>query len=104
MNSLQPPPDPLIEIRPHRWQDQTGQHSADCYPFIRGNPVPAIAGCEHCRNFVSPEETCLGWSAEPENAPLFCGPICPRFDLVAEKRELLWQALGITENHHSLQS
>jgi hypothetical protein len=85
-----------VDLLPRQWEDGTGKHSAQYYPHIFGNPVPAIAGCEHCKKFRGAEETCDGWALEPQNAPLFCGPVCPRFDLLDSKRELLEQ---VGQNH-----
>ena len=71
-----------VELLPRAREDESGKHKAKYYPHIFGNPIPAIAGCEHCKQFRGAEETCGGWALEPQNAPLFCGPVCPRFDLV----------------------
>ena len=85
-----------VEIKPHSWRDKGGRkYHADCYPFINGNPIPAVASCSNCKlQQKGDEEYCDGWKDNPEDAPLFCGPICPKFDLLESKRKLIEEVLG----------
>ena len=75
---------PALEIRPHSWTERGENYSARFYPFVNGEPCPELADCENCRLYTG-AEYCDGWIEEPDNAPMFCGPICDRFDPVPER-------------------
>ena len=79
-----------IEIRSHKWREYGENQSATYFPFINGKPIHSIADCEYCKlNSTNKNDICLGWKNDLDNAPLFCGPICNKFDLVESKRRLL---------------
>jgi hypothetical protein len=49
----------------------------------------AIANCGYCKLNNQTADFCDGWADNPSEAPLFCGPICPKFDLVDEMAETI---------------
>jgi len=80
----------MIEIKPYRLEEKGRNVYAECYPYFNDRPVPEIAHCRYCTLFNSDEnEICHGWKDAPQDAPLFCGPVCPKFDLVTSK----WNAV-----------
>lgn len=74
----------MIEIKPYGFEENGKRFRVECYPFINNKPVSAIAHCRHC-TLNNPDETeiCYGWKDNPDEAPLFCGPVCPKFELVS---------------------
>ena len=80
----------MLEIRSHRWTDKWGRKcAADYYPFVGDEPVDEIAGCEHCELYTRNADCCLGWRDNPQDAPLFCGPICLKFAPTAATQVIL---------------
>ncbi|MCL7489767.1 MAG: hypothetical protein M8357_16495, partial [Desulfobulbaceae bacterium] len=79
----------MIEIKPYGFEENGRKFYVECYPYINNKPVPAIAHCRHC-SLCNPDENeiCFGWQDNPEQAPLFCGPVCPKFDLVSSKLDM----------------
>lgn len=71
----------LIEIKPHSWIENEESYSADCYPFVEGKPEPKLADCCNCFKYREGADYCDEWKDKPEDAPLFCGPICPEFEI-----------------------
>lgn len=78
-----------IEIKSHSYKIGETNYRADCYPFVNNKPISSIADCSFCKKNNPEAEYCDGWIDEPENSPIFCGPICPRFDLVDSMVKLL---------------
>jgi hypothetical protein len=80
----------MIEIKPCRIEENGRRFYAACYPFINNRPVPAIAHCRYCA-FCNHDdnEMCHGWKDTPQDAPLFCGPVCPKFELISSKQKVL---------------
>lgn len=72
----------MLEIKPHIWEEDGFNKKADCYPFVDGKPAPEIADCKFCKQDRPGNEFCNGWTENPGDAPLFCGPICPKFELI----------------------
>ena len=80
----------MIEIRSYQYTKNGRTFHAQCYPYVHGKPLPSIAHCRYCRLYdPREEEICLGWKDDPDSAPLFCGPVCSKFDLVDGKRRQL---------------
>jgi hypothetical protein len=73
-----------IEIKSHTWKERGENHGADCFPFIDGKPRHDI-DCQNCEHFREGAEWCQGWIDDQDNAPMFCGPICPKFELSENK-------------------
>ena len=83
-----------IKIMPHQWEESGRKHSAQCFPFVNGRPIHSIARCEYCALFKTDDDICDGWKDAPNDTPLFCGPICPRFDLIPSKKKFIKEVLG----------
>ena len=84
----------IVEIKPHKWKEHGRNMHANCFPFINGRPIYSIADCSCCKlQNKNEDELCNGWKDTPDDAPLFCGPICPKFDLLNSKRKLIKEVL-----------
>lgn len=76
----------MIEIKPYGFIENGKTYYVECYPYINNQPVPSIAHCQYCSLYNPDEnEICDGWKDAPDEAPLFCGPICHKFTLVSDK-------------------
>jgi len=84
----------FIQIKPRRWEENGTKYYADCYPYINDNPVPSINSCENCVKDNPNEDYCDEWRDKVEEAPLFCGSICSKFELINSKRKFLEEAFG----------
>jgi len=76
---------------------------ADYYPYINDNPIHSI-DCEDCTMYVGGGGNiwCNAWKDDKSNTPLFCGPICNKFDLKYDKKKLLEEVLEKNENKKSI--
>jgi hypothetical protein len=84
----------MIEIKPYGFEENGKKYYAECFPYIDNIPIPAIAHCQHCTHYNTDEnELCFGWKDNPQDAPLYCGPVCPKFELVSSTRRVLERKL-----------
>lgn len=93
----------FVEFMPHTEVNRDGSKShSDIYPFVAGKPAPSLASCSMCTKYSDeeseqPNYICEGWRAEPDNAPLFCGPICDRFTPTPEAAQIILAILEEAE-------
>lgn len=93
----------FVEFKPLTEENADGSFSrSDIYPFVAGKPAPRLASCSMCTKYSDeeseqPSYICEGWRAEPDNAPLFCGPICDRFTPTPEAAQIILAILEEAE-------
>lgn len=83
-----------IEIKPHNYEMGGHKMHAECFPFINGEPIYSINNCGNCSMDAEDAEWCDGWVNDKDNAPIGCGSICPKFDLIESKKTMLDELFG----------
>ena len=69
----------VLEIKPHAWIENGQRCRADFYPFVDGEPAPALADCGLCEHFVEGEDCAPSKDPDEPLSYPFCGPICGAF-------------------------